>query len=209
MSRPELIDPTVVPPELAGTQAITGLPPAPRPSLWELLSVFSRIGATSFGGGLTSWMMRVVIEERRWMTTDDFLTGLAMCQALPGVNVLNLAVWIGYRMGGGLGALACCIGILAPASVIISIMAATFAVFGDGRPAHLAFAGAAAAAIGLSLSVGVYAARHAAKSIVPGVLIAVTALLVGVLKVSIVPVVLTLGPLAVLIEVVRERRRGA
>lgn len=205
MSRPELIDATVVPADLAGTQA----PTPGEPSLWELLSVFTRIGATSFGGGLTSWMMRVVIDERGWMTTDDFLTGLAMCQALPGVNVLNLAVWIGYRMGGGPGALVCCIGILAPACVIITLMAIAFAAFGDGRPGRLAFAGAAAAAIGLSLSVGVYAARHTARSVLPGVLIAVTAILVGVLKVSIVPVVLTLGTLGVLIEVLKGRRRGA
>jgi chromate transporter len=205
VSSPDLIDPSVVPADLAGTDA----PGLAKPSLLELLWVFTRIGATSFGGGLTSWMMRVVIDERGWMTTDDFLTGLAMCQALPGVNVLNLAVWIGYRMGGGLGALLCCIGILAPACVIIAIMAMVFALVGDQRAGRLAFAGAAAAAIGLSLSVGVYAAKHTVKTITPGVLIALTAVLVGVLKVSIVPVVLTLGPLGILLEVLKERRRGA
>jgi chromate transporter len=204
MSDRELIDPSSVPADAVGDTAA----PLVKPSLWQLLAVFAKIGSTSFGGGITGWTMRIVVDERAWMTMDDFLTGLAMCQALPGVNVINLAIWVGYRLGGGVGALVCCLGILAPAAVIIALLAALFAALGNSVAAHLAFAGAAAAAIGLSLQVGVRAVQHSAKTIVPSLIIATTFVAVGLFKISIIPVVLILGPLGVLIEFWRHRRRA-
>lgn len=205
MSQPELIDPAAVPDGAGPTRPV----PLAKPTLWQLLAVFAQIGATSFGGGITSWTMRIVVDERGWMSMDDFLTGLAMCQALPGVNVLNLAVWIGYRLGGAPGTFVCCFGILAPAAVLIAVIAILFAALGNGVLARLAFAGAAAAAIGLSLSVGVQAVRHSVRAVLPAVIVALTFLAVGVLKISIVPVVLIFGPLGVAVEMWKGRRRGA
>lgn len=80
--------------------------PTARPTAFQLFLIFSRIALTSFGGGLSGWFMREFVQERKWMTEDEFLNGLALSQALPGVNVKNLAIWIGYRLAGRAGAIA-------------------------------------------------------------------------------------------------------
>lgn len=78
----------------------------PPPGVIALFVAFARIGLTSFGGGLSGRMMRDFVHERRWLDEEAFLNGLALSQALPGVNVKNLAIWIGYRLAGWRGAVA-------------------------------------------------------------------------------------------------------
>ena len=73
-----------------------------------------RIGLTSFGGGLSGWLLREFVRDRAWITEEEFLNGLSLSQALPGVNVTNMAIWIGYRLLGTPGALAGLCGIVLP-----------------------------------------------------------------------------------------------
>ncbi len=76
------------------------------PTTAQLFVVFARIGLTSFGGGLSGWLLREFVQRRGWLGEEEFLSGLALAQAFPGVNVVNLAIWIGYRLRGTPGALA-------------------------------------------------------------------------------------------------------
>ncbi|WP_201319885.1 chromate transporter, partial [Burkholderia sp. E168m30] len=92
---------------------------APPPGVLALFIAFAQIGLTSFGGGLSGRMMRDFVHERRWLDEEAFLNGLALSQALPGVNVKNLAIWIGYRLAGWRGAVAGFTGIIAPPAVLI------------------------------------------------------------------------------------------
>src|SRR5258707_13161435 len=75
------------------------------PTLTGLFLIFSRIGLTSFGGGLSGWLLREFVQDRDWIGEEDFLNGLAISQALPGINVKNMAIWIGHRLLGWRGAL--------------------------------------------------------------------------------------------------------
>src|ERR1043166_9163100 len=77
----------------------------------EIFLTFTRIGASSFGG-VNFWVRRVLIQEKRWITDEEFLQGLAIGQILPGPNVYNLSVMLGYRFGGLRGALAAAGGLL-------------------------------------------------------------------------------------------------
>ena len=56
------------------------------PTLTGLFLIFSRIGLTSFGGGLSGWLLREFVQDRDWIGEEDFLNGLAISQALPGVK---------------------------------------------------------------------------------------------------------------------------
>lgn len=78
--------------------------PAPRPGALALFLAFTQIRLTSFGGGLSGRMLRDFVHTRRWLDEEALLNGLALSQALPGVNVKNLAIWIGYRLCGWRGA---------------------------------------------------------------------------------------------------------
>ena len=47
--------------------------PKEPPALWELAALFAFIGVTSFGGGLTAYIRRLVVSQKRWLTDEEFL----------------------------------------------------------------------------------------------------------------------------------------
>jgi chromate transporter len=99
--------------------------PAPRPrSSGELFLAFTRLALQGFGGVLPV-AQRVLCEERRWVTKEEFLDLLAVGQALPGPNVCNIAVMIGYRFLGLRGALASLAGMVAVPLLLVLSLAAT------------------------------------------------------------------------------------
>ncbi len=170
----------------------------PPPTALQLFAVFSRIGLTSFGGGLSGWMLREFVQHRAWLDEEEFLSGLALAQAFPGVNVVNLAIWIGFRLRGTAGAFAGACGIIVPAAVVVIIIAALFAALTGYALTHLVLDGVGAAAVGLSLQMGLVAARRAAAKGAASIAIMVAAFVaVGLLGVSLPLVVLVLGPASV------------
>ena len=171
---------------------------APAPTTATLFTVFSRIGLTSFGGGLSGWLLREVVQRRAWLDEEEFLSGLALAQAFPGVNVVNLSIWIGYRLRGTPGALASACGIIVPAAILVVLIAAGFAALTGYPLAHLVLDGVGAAAVGLSLQMGVIAARRAAAKGLGAIMImAIAFTAVGLLHLSLPLVVLVLGPVSV------------
>lgn len=190
---------------MAETAAESAAPAGP-PSLGQIFLAFTKIGLTSFGGGLSGWMLREFVQNRRWVSEADFLNGLSLAQAFPGVNVVNLALWIGFRLRGGPGALAGVLGMIVPAMLVAIAAAAAFAEVARYPSVHLALAGAAAAAVGLSLQMGVRAARRAARSAVPVAIIVATFLAIGVLRLPLLPVMVVLAPLSIAYAAWRPRR---
>jgi chromate transporter len=95
---------------------------SPRPaSLWELFSTFSKLALQGFGGVLP-WAQRVLVDERRWLTREEFVEMLAFAQLMPGPNVCNLALMVGDRWFGWRGAVVALAGmLLLPAFVVLSI----------------------------------------------------------------------------------------
>jgi len=184
-------------------------PSPPRPTVPELFLIFARIGLTSFGGGLSGWMLREFVQSRRWMGEEEFLNGLAISQALPGVNVTNLAIWIGYHLRGRAGAIAGVLGIIVPAAVLIVLIAALFAALAQYDLTHVALDGAAAAAVGMSLFMGVTVARRVPRRALPLAIMAATFLMVGILHWPLVWVVLGMGSLSIAATFARLRTADA
>ncbi len=170
-------------------------PPATRaesapPSAWRLFYEFSRIGLTSFGGGVSGWLLRVFVRDHAWISEEEFLNGLSLAQALPGVNVKNMAIWIGYRLRGTAGAAIGFAGIIGPPAVFIVLLGVVFASLTRFPITHIALDGAAAAAIGLSLTMGITAARRVPRRILPMLVMAAVFVSIGVFHWPLVPVVL-------------------
>ena len=180
----------------------------PPPSPVRLLAVFGRIGLTSFGGGLSGWMLREVVQRRGWLGEEEFLSGLALAQAFPGVNVVNLAIWIGYRLQGGWGALAAAAGVVVPPASLVVLIALGFRALAGFSLTHWVLDGMGAAAVGLSLQMGVVAARRAAaKGVWPSGLMVLAFVAVGLMHLSLPLVVLVLGPAGVALAY-RDLRRA-
>ncbi len=168
------------------------------PTTAQLCTVFARIGLTSFGGGLSGWLLREIVQRRAWLSEEEFLSGLALAQAFPGVNVVNLSIWIGFRLRGTPGAVFAAGGMIVPPAVLVVFIAALFAALTGFALTHLVLDGVGAAAVGLSLQMGLIAARRAAaKGVGSVVVMAVAFVAVGLLHLSLPLVVLVLGPVSV------------
>ena len=180
----------------------------PAPSSTELMMLFTRIGLTSFGGGLSGWMLREVVQRRGWLGEEEFLNGLALSQAFPGVNVVNLAIWIGFRLRATPGAVLSAAAIIVPPCLLVVLIAVGFAGLSGFPLTHLVLDGVGAAAVGLSLQMGLVAAERAArKGTWSVILTAVAFIAVGLLHLSVPLVVVVLGPVGVALAY-RDLRRA-
>jgi len=178
----------------------------PEATLGTLFGVFLKLGMASFGGGLPGWMHREVVERRRWMSEEAFLAGIALGQVLPGPNSVNLALYIGQQLRGGMGALAAGIGILGPPFLFILLLAAAYAASRDITALSPVLLGVAAAGIGNTAVVGLKTARRM-RGIGPwGIALAVF-LAVGVFRLPMLPIVLAAVPVS--IALAWWRARGA
>ena len=173
---------------------------APQPTAWRLFLIFSRIGLTSFGGGLSGWLLREFVQDRHWITEEDFLNGLSLSQALPGVNVKNMAIWIGYRLVGTSGAIAGVLGIIVPPAFFIVLIGILFTSLERYPLSGIALAGAAAAAIGLSACMAIVAAVRVPRRVIPLLVMASTFVMVALLHWPLVWVVLGHAIISVVIE---------
>jgi chromate transporter len=111
---------------------------------------FAIVSLSGFGGVL-AWSRRMLVEERGWMTADEFNEAYALCQFLPGPNVVNLSVVFGRRIRGVPGAAVALLGLLGPPFVIVTLIAAAYAQWGEIAALQRMLLGVAAAAVGLIL----------------------------------------------------------
>ena len=119
-----------------------------RPDLRALFLGFSSVGLSGFGGVLP-FARRMLVEERRWMTGEEFNAQLGLCQFLPGPNVVNLAVVVGKRYQGALGAIVAPVGLLAGPFAIVLLLALLYDRYGSLPLAHGMLRGIAAVGCGL------------------------------------------------------------
>ncbi len=99
----------------------------------DLFFCFFKIGAFTIGGGLAMLplMQKEVVERRGWISDEDFLDMVALCQAMPGLFAANMATSIGRRLRGCSGAMLCLAATVAMPIVIILLMAFFFRQFRD------------------------------------------------------------------------------
>jgi chromate transporter len=121
------------------------------PSLGELFRAFALVSVSGFGGALP-WARRMIVEQRKWMTAEEFNEAFSLSQFLPGPNLINFSVVYGSRFGGAAGAAVALAGLLGPPLVIVTILAALYAHFGDLAVLTRILGGVASAAAGLIIA---------------------------------------------------------
>lgn len=187
-----------MPEEIGETSGTDAAPPDQQPvSLLRLFLVCFQIGLFSFGGGLSGWIYQETVVRRRWMSEDEFLSGLALCQVMPGINVSNLVVYIGQRLRGIPGSCVALIGLLiGPFFVVIGMVLAYERIAGLSW-LQAALDGMAAAAIGLLLLVGYRGVQRVGRRLPAALIMLAIVVAVGLLQWPLVPVVLVLAPVSV------------
>ena len=134
------------------TDANAGVPGAPpHVALWPLSAYFLRLGTTGFGGpiALAGFMQRDLVEERGWVTREEYLDGLALAQLAPGPLAAQLAMYLGYVRGGVWGATAVSICFILPSFLMVWAISAAYVYFGGLPWMQSLFYGVGAAVIGI------------------------------------------------------------
>ena len=135
------------------------------PSLREALRVWFRIGLLSFGGPAAqiALMHREIVEAQKWLDEKQFLNGLSFCMLLPGPEAMQLATYAGWRMHGVAGGLAAGLLFVLPGAVVILLLAAAYALYGNLPLVNALFLGVKAAVIVIVVEALLRVAKRALK----------------------------------------------
>jgi chromate transporter len=173
--------------------------PGPPPSLAMIAWVFMLIGMQSFGGGLSAWMRREAVQRRRWMSEQQFASGMALCQIAPGPNSVNLSVFIGTTLRGRAGALAALLGMLVVPVVVVVAMGGLFARVQEVAAVNSAMVGLGAGAIGMNLAMGVRMIPANIGGKVSAAVALAVAASIGLAGLPLLPVLLVMLPVSLLL----------
>ena len=91
---------------------------------FDLFRTFFKIGLTNFGGGnvMTHTIKTILVDRRKWLTQEEFADLLVMAQTAPGVQAINLSVFVGYKLKKLSGAVCSTIGVVLPSLIIITVL---------------------------------------------------------------------------------------
>jgi len=168
------------------------------PTAAQLFTGFLTLGLMGFGGVLPL-ARHMIVEERRWLTAEEFTDVLGLCQFLPGGNIINLSVAIGLKFHGVRGAFAAILGLIAAPTAIVIALGAVYDRFaGDPHIRHL-FAGLAAAAAGLLISLAAKIALPLRGNPAGMAVAALCFAAIAVLRLPLLPTMAVLAPLSILV----------
>ena len=120
-------------------------------NLISLFLIFMKIGLFTFGGGyaMIPLIQRETVDNKKWISDKDILDIVAIAESTPGPIAINAATFIGYRVGGFLGAMAATVGVVLPSFTIIAAISYVLAAFQNVVWIQYAFNGIRAGVLAL------------------------------------------------------------
>jgi len=127
----------------------TAIPPVY--SLRDLVIYFLRLGALGFGGpvALVGYMHRDLVEQKKWITEEDYKEGLALAQLAPGPLAAQLCIYLGFVHYRVLGATVVGLAFVLPSFVMVVALGICYRAFGGLPWMQAVFYGVGAAVIGI------------------------------------------------------------
>ena len=106
--------------------------PLTQVSFPRFVGYFLWLGTVGFGGpiALAGHMQQDLVDERRWISKEDYLEGLALAQLAPGPLAAQLAIYLGYIRAGVLGATAVGVAFVLPSFLMVLALSAAYVRFG-------------------------------------------------------------------------------
>lgn len=138
-----------------------------------LFLTFLKIGAFTFGGGyaMIALLENEFSEKKNWLTKEEFIDMTAIAESTPGPTAINSATFIGYKIGGFLGAFAATIGVCIPSFLIIYIISLFFDKFLSLKYVGFAFKGIQVGVIYLIFSAGIRMLKSLEKNLFNSIII--------------------------------------
>jgi chromate transporter len=166
------------------------------PRLWEIGLFFLKVGALTFGGGLSilAFIQDQVVNHLHWLTPQRFLDGLALGQLTPGPIVM-LAAFVGYAVGAVGGAVVAAVAVYLPSFILMLAVLPVMERLRRLAWMQAALQGIGPAVIGITAVAVVRMVPHAIPDLITGLLAAGTVVAMGWWRLS--PLPLMLGGAAV------------
>ncbi|ELS01820.1 chromate transporter, chromate ion transporter family [Xenococcus sp. PCC 7305] len=134
-------------------------------SLVYLFGNFLKIGSTAFGGfmALVSVIENIIVERRKLLNHEDMLDGISLASVLPGPVAANVVAYVGYRLRGGLGALAATTAVLLPSFLLVVGLTIVYLQAGDIPAVNRILAGFIPAVVAIIISAAYRMSKKAVK----------------------------------------------
>lgn len=120
-------------------------------TLKELVLYFLKLGYSGFGGpvALVNYMHRDLVEEKKWISEDEYKEGLALSQLAPGPMASQLSIYLGYVHYGILGATICGVLFVIPSFIMVLLLGIAYKLYGGLTWMQAVFYGVGASVIGI------------------------------------------------------------
>ena len=103
------------------------------PTFLEAVKVWGKIGCLSFGGPAAqiALMHQLIVDNKKWLSEQQFLSALSFCMLLPGPEAMQLATYAGWRLHGVRGGLVAGLLFVIPGALVILALATVYALYGS------------------------------------------------------------------------------
>jgi len=120
-------------------------------TLPEFALYFLKLGCIGFGGpiALVGYMQRDLVDDRHWISQEDYLNGLAFSQLAPGPLAAQLAMYLGFVRAGFIGATTVAVAFIAPSFLMVIAIGKAYLAFGGTKVISALFYGIGAAVIAI------------------------------------------------------------
>jgi chromate transporter len=174
-------------------------------TLWELFSIFFKIGLCTFGGGIAMLpiLERELVEKRNWVESNELLDYFAIGQSTPGIIAVNVATFVGYKRAKILGGCIATFGMVCPSLIIITLIALFISNFADIVWVQKALVGINVAVAAILTSAVFSFSKKSVKNVFGFFLLLVSFVLIFVFNVGTIWIILGSALLGVLLAGIR------
>jgi chromate transporter len=177
-------------------------------TLGGLFLSFFKIGLVGFGGGLAviSQIRALVVNQRRWLTDQEFAEGFALAQSLPGTSAGNAATYIGLKLRGWRGACVSMAGFILPSMLMMIVLAILYRHLRVLPDTDRLFHGLNAAVVALILVTAWRIGRNTLNKKWQWVLAVMACLTVSLFSATVIEVVIAAGVVGIFIDSFAEKQ---
>ena len=182
----------------------------PKGRALTLFLFFFKIGFYTFGGGwsIVAQIQKEYVERQQWITEEDLLDITSVGRSLPGLMIGNVSYLFGYHVAGFPGAIASVIGISLPSLIVLTVVTWCYTMFKDNIYVSRAMAGVRATVVPIILVAALKLSRAALPEKLSWTFLILGLVLYLFLGVSCIWIMVISGLLGLLIQTLRQRRKG-
>ena len=175
-----------------------------------LFASFVKIGLFTFGGGyaMIPLIQKEISEKKKWIDDREILDVVAIAESTPGPIAINAATFVGFKVGGFLGAFAATVGVVLPSFVIIYAVSFVLRKFSDLKAVRYAFLGVRAGVLALIIKALVSMYKQCQKSAVGYVIMFSAFALAAFTDINVIFVIVGCAVVGLASSLIASRRVG-